>query len=241
MPEPPDLERRVAALEAQISGNRPKKDLWDILGVVGGLATPLVVAALGIYLPYQLAKSQRARDESARERELIAAEAAARVGKASIIPPLMDALLGPDPARRRLAVSTLLIALPTEGPEIARLVATSDPDPNVQSYARTSLGERKEGLIADLFASDSATRGEAAQRLVAGWRDDPALPAELIQYASERRDNANGVYNTVVVLGSLSKGALVKNREAILEFLTSAQGQGPKTRQAADNVRSRIR
>lgn len=237
----PDLERRIATLEGQASAGRPGKDLWDILGVVGGLATPLVVAALGIYLPYRLAETQRDRDDSARERELIAAEASARVGKASIIPPLMDALLGPDPARRRLAVSTLLIALPTEGPEIARLVATSDPDPGVQNYARASLGERKEGLIAALFASDSASRVDAAQKIIAGWRDDPELPGELIQYAAERRDNPNGVYNTVVVLGSLSKETLAKNRQAILEFERSAQTQGPKTRKAGEDLRARLR
>ena len=233
MTEPSALEERVAALEQQVAASRPKKDFWDVLSAIGGLATPLVVAGLGIYLPYRL-------NEAQRQRDLIAAESSLRVAKANIIPPLMDALLSNDAARRQLAVSTLLIALPTEGPELARIVAASDPSQEVKQYASASLDRRRQALLIDLFSADSQTRIEAARALIAGWREDGTVVQELIRYAEEHRDNPNGVYNTVIVLGGLSPAATMGHRDAILRFAEWAQRQGRKTKSAVEELTAKL-
>ena len=57
-------------------------------------------------------------------------------------------------------MSTPLIALPTEEPELARLVAASDPSPEVKQYAHTSLERRTNTLFEQLFAADAQQRVE---------------------------------------------------------------------------------
>jgi hypothetical protein len=62
------LEQRLTLLEQRVAALPLKKDIWDVLGTLGSLATPLVVAALGIWrLPAWL-HSARTRRTIARSR-----------------------------------------------------------------------------------------------------------------------------------------------------------------------------
>jgi len=218
------------------------KDGWDRLTALSSIITPLVVVALGVYLPIVFSHSQKQAEERARERELDAAEVGARATKAGVIPPLLDALLSSDATRRKIAISALLIALPDEGPQLVREISLAEKNPSesVGAHAEAALSARREDLVSDLFAPNAGTRQQAAKSLVQGYREDPRLAKDVISKAETEPRNADGVYNSTVILGSLPKEALAADRPKVERFLRTAERQGPKTQEAARVVRQKL-
>lgn len=92
-----------------------------------------------------------------------------------------------------------------------------------------------------LFSDDPPARIEAAKSVLAGWREDSVVVQLLLRYSETHRDNTNGVYNAAVVLGGLSAAALAPSRDLVLRFADWAGTQGPKTKQATDVLRRRVR
>jgi hypothetical protein len=228
-----------------------EKDFWDKIQAIGallsGVAVPLVLfVATEKADELQKASDASARerqqlaDTSARERELTQGDTSVRVAQANVIPPLIDGLLSTDPKRRKLAISAILIALPADGPNLVRELGTQSEDADVKSYAAGALKNRKDELVSELYANDPDTRRIAARALVDGWRNDPGLAQHLIDHADANKDNPNGVYNSVVVLGGLSQNALAPHREKVESFLTTASTQGTKTAEQAQRVKKRL-
>jgi hypothetical protein len=221
--------------------SRPK-DSWDRLAAIGSIATPIVAVLLGIYLPIALGAAQREADDRARDRQLDVAEVGARATKASVIPPLLDALLSADKTRQKMAISALLIALPEEGPGLVQQIqlAQSDGRTSVIEHARKALDARRGELIRDAFALDPTTREQAARNLATGWREDPKLAAALVQQAQQEPGNKAGAQAAVTILGSISAPALAKDSAAVRRFLDDADRRGLSTRQATGSVRLKL-
>jgi hypothetical protein len=215
--------------------------------LLSGVAVPVILfvaAQKAEQLQKASAKSALERDrvasENARERELAIAEISARVAQASVIPPLIDGLLSNDVQRRKLAISAILIALPQDGPNLVREIGTEAEEKAVQDYAAGALKHRKKQLVANLYAEDADTRKTAARALVDGWRDDPELPALVVEQAHANPKDETGVYNSVVVLAGLSSKALESNRARVESFVSSASAQGAKTAAQAERVKTKL-
>jgi hypothetical protein len=227
------------------------KDVWDRIQAIGallsGIAVPLVLF-VATEKADQLQKAsdasarerQQLSDASTRERELSQGDTAVRVAQANVIPPLIDGLLSTDPKRRKLAISAILIALPVDGPNLVRELGAQSEDADVKSYAAVALKDRKDQLVSDLYANDADTRRVAARALVDGWRNDTSLAPRLIDHADANKDNPNGVYNSVVVLGGLSPTALAPHRDKVESFLATASNQGAKTAEQAQRVKKTL-
>lgn len=152
----------------------------------------------------------------------------------------MRSLTSANPQERKLAVEAVLIALPEQGPVLVRTIAQSDEDKTVQAAARSSLEQRVSTLIRELFADNARVRMGAAQDLIQGWRNEPNVVRALVEFATQNRDNSNGVYNTVVVLNEFSPSALQAHKQEVLNFLEVAKTTGSKTAAKATALVTRL-
>lgn len=240
-----------------------EKDSWDKIQAVGALLSGIAIPLLLFFASYKAdalrkaadqsarelqqqaeasaLKLQREADESARERALTQGDMSLRVSQASIIPPLIDGLLSADAKKRKLAISAILIALPVDGPKLVQELGAQSEDADVKSYAQKALSDRKEKLVADLYASDASTRTTAASALVTGWKNDGDIAKRVIDSAQRQPGNETGVYNSVVVLNGLSRNALAPHKSEVETFLKSASQQGAKTASQAQRVEAKLR
>jgi hypothetical protein len=62
----------------------------------------------------------------------------------------------------------------------------------------------------------------------------------LVEFATQNRDNSNGVYNTVVVLNEFSPRALQAHKEEVLNFIKVANATGDKTAAKATALVKRL-
>jgi vacuolar-type H+-ATPase subunit H len=186
-------------------------------------------------------KLQREADDSARERGLAQGDMTLRVAQASIIPPLIDGLLSTDIKKRKLAISAVLIALPVDGPKLVQDLGAQSEDDEVKSYAEKALNERKEKLVADLYAGDEGASTTAARALVSGWKNDGDVAKRLITKAQKQPENKTGVYNSILVLDGLSRSALAQNQRELEPLLKAAASQqGTKTAIQAERVEAKL-
>ncbi|MEO8336989.1 MAG: hypothetical protein ABI664_18540, partial [bacterium] len=174
------------------------------------------------------------------EQSHVIAEANTKIAQASLINTMMKSLTSTNAQERKLAVDAVLIALPEQGPTLVRTIAQSDEDKSVQAAARNSLETRVTALIRQLFSTDPRERIGAAQDLVTGWRNDASVVLELVTFATQNKDNANGVYNSVVVLNEFTLRALQAQRAEVLGFVDVAKTTGAKTATVASALAGRL-
>lgn len=206
-----------------------KKDAWDRLTALAMIFVPAAIALAGHFIAQGL-----------KQAEIGVAQANTKIAQANLINTMMKSLTSPNPQERQLAVEAVLIALPDQGPALARTIAQSDKDKTVQAAARSSLEQRVGGLIRDLFSGDAQVRIRAAQDIIQGWRNDPNVALALVEFAAQNMDNANGVFNTVVVLNELSSQALQAHKQEVLQFSAAAKKAGAKTEIKATALAKRL-
>ena len=224
-----------------MANSESKKDVWDRLTALATILVPAAIALAGHFIAQGLKQAEISSEEKRAEQSHLIAEANTKIAQATLINTMMKSLTSPNPQERKLAVQAVLIALPEQGPVLVRTIAQSDEDTSVQAAAQSSLQERVGTLVRGLFSEDARVRIGAAQDLIVGWRNDPNVVQELVQFASNNRDNVNGVYNTVVVLNEFTSRALEEHREQVLSFLELAMATGAKTKSKAEALAKRIR
>src|SRR5436309_8266076 len=174
MPETDDLQKQK--LEAEIEKiqaeknkvlieienlHSPKKNRWDKLQVMSGLLIPLVIA----YFAFIQNKSndenrkdaasiQLKLDSLQTDRQIAISKINSRVGQVNLVSNFFDALLSTDQSRKKLAIKAVLIALPEEGPDLVRIVSSSDDKDSIRTYAKTSLDTRRDLLINQMYSDE---------------------------------------------------------------------------------------
>lgn len=206
-----------------------KKDTWDRLTALSTILVPASIALAGNFIAQGLKQAEINSEERRAEQSNSIASANTKIAQANLINTLMKSLTSNNPQERKLAVEAVLIALPEQGPVLVRTIAQSDEDKTVQAAAITSLEQRVSLLIRELFSEDAQVRIGAAQDLIQGWRNEPNVVQALIEYATQHRDNSNGIYNTVVVLNDFSLHALQAHKQEIIKFIEIAKKTGSKT------------
>jgi hypothetical protein len=217
-----------------------KKDVWDRLTALATILVPAAIALAGHFIAQGLKQAEISSEERRAEQSRLLAEANTKIAQASLINTMMKSLTSPNPQERKLAVQAVLNALPEQGPVLVRTIAQNDEDKTVQAAAQTSLEQRVNALIRDLFSEDARVRIGAAQDLIQGWRSEPNVVHALVEFATQNRDNSNGVYNTVVVLNEFSLRALEAHKEQVLKFIELAKATGSKTEAKAVALAKRL-
>ena len=133
-----------------------RKDLWDRLTALAAILVPAAIALAGHFIGQGLKEAELRGQERQAQQASAIAEANTKIAQAGLINTLMKSLTSPNPQERKLAVQTVLIALPDQGPLLARTIAQTDEDEAVQVAARSSLKQRADTLIRQLFADDAA-------------------------------------------------------------------------------------
>ena len=209
------------------------KDSWDRITALATIMIPAAIALAGHFISQGLKHAEIASEEMRAEQSRILAESNIRVAQAGVINTLMKSLTSPNSRERKLAIDAVLIALPEQGAALVRTVAETDADKTVQDAARTSLEHRAGNLIHELFSDAANVRINAAKEIVKSWRADPSMIAGLVQFAEQNKDNVDGIYNTVVVLGEFNPASLEVHKEQVLKFLNFAKTIGEKTKAKA--------
>jgi hypothetical protein len=217
-----------------------KKDAWDRLTALATILIPAAIALAGHFIAQGLKQAEISSEEKRAEQSSAIAEANTKIAQANLINTMMKSLTSSNPQERKLAVEAVLIALPEQGPVLVRTIAQSDEDKTVQAAAKSSLEQRVSTLIRDLFSEDARVRIGAAQDLIQGWRNEPNVVLAFVEFATQNRDNSNGVYNTVVVLNEFSPRALQAHKQEVLNFLEVAKTTGPKTEAKATALVKRL-
>ncbi len=217
-----------------------RKDAWDRLTALATILVPAAIALAGHFIAQGLKQAEISSEDRRAEQSLLIAQANTKIAQANLINTMMKSLTSSNPQERKLAVQAVLIALPEEGPVLVRTIAQSDEDKTVQAAAKTSLEQRVGALIRDLFSEDARIRIGAAQDLIQGWRNEPNVVLELVKFATQNRENSNGVYNTLVVLNEFSLRALEDNKKQVLEFIELAKATGSKTGARATALAKRL-
>lgn len=215
------------------------KDAWDRLAALAGILVPAAIALAGHFIAQGLKQAEIANESQRIEQTRIAADSTTKIAQANLVNTLMKSLTSANAQERKLAVQAVMIAMPEQGILFARTIAEGDESPAVQAAAKTSIGQRVDSLARDLFAADPPTRIAAATELIQGWREDPAAVTAIVEQARADPANADGVYNSAVVLGSLSPKALVQRNAQVDEFVELTRSSGAKTQAKAQAIRRR--
>lgn len=218
-----------------------KKDAWDRLTALASILVPAAIGLTGYFISDGLKQAELENEKHRAEQSYAIAEANKKIAQASLVKTLIESLTSENPQERKLAVAAVLIGLPEEGPAFVRITAASDNDASVQSLAKDSLLERVDQLIIELFSDNRERRTAAAKELTLGFRNEAHVVSALVNYAKENQDNANGIYNTVVVLSEFSLPALKAHEQELLEFAGVAAANGPNTKAKVDELLNRYR
>lgn len=235
------LEQRLAKLEAG------GKDRWDKFQILASLLIPAAVAFAGYYFSNALAGAQRDAEEQRARAEQVAAEqrvqaeqlateASMRISQAELISTFMRSLLSENRAEKELAIRAVILALPEAGPQLVAVIQVSSPDPETKRVARLALDERRERLVKELYAGEAQVRKAAAEKIVAGFRQDPGLVSQLAAEAEKQKDNPDGIYNSAVVLNEIPSERLQASPEKVRQFAKIAEQNGERTRRLMEKA-----
>lgn len=169
--------------------------LWTRLPALLAAANPVLLLVVGVYLNSSIDSAKlQIQENSARLLDLkTAAETSSitariRVDKVKVIGDFINDLTGPDDRRRRLAIETILIALPDEGARLVKAVESlGDSEVTAKDViaAKNALEHTRSRLVADMFAKDRTTRVDALHSLQRGWADDSIMIGQLIDRAMQ--------------------------------------------------------
>lgn len=227
------VDERIAKLEAEVSRLKDKgKDGWDRFSIFMSALVPLAIAGVGGSYSYF---SQKAETEIAEIRS----QAESRIKQAELVSKYFEPLTGTNEKKRQFAVDSLLVAAPDYGPVLVRVVAETAPAA-AAAYATSALSGRRDVLIRQMFGDDPSQRKNAYEQLLSAWGDDDSLVTAVITHGLSDRTNGNGIYNALVLLSHMQRETIRKKKAEILEFSRAIEDSGPKIKQRADVLRSRL-
>ena len=246
------VEERLSEIEATLKAIQQKpKDPWEKLSIVFSALIPFAIAYAGWHFSREMkvaeiesaeatAAARVQLEQVISDGQLSVAQVGSKVQQAGLVHQYLEELLSRDPARRKLALEAVLIALPEDGPRLARVVAQSEPQADVRAAASSALTQRRSQLIRQLYDESPTTRRNAAQALLSGWPSDPGLIEELVPYATENLTNLNGTYNALVVLAQMQQDTIIQRKQQILDFAKIAEPKGDRIAARVAILRDRL-
>lgn len=239
-----DRLRRLEKLADNSSPNR--KDVWDILSVIGGLLIPVAIFAVGQQYASRMAQAAIKSEEARSAGSLSVSKVGARVSQASFLLSSVETLAGADGPKKRLAIQALLIAFPEDGERIVREVSETDSSPEIRQFALQSLSKQWESSIQRLFTADSLGKREAADKLLQEGRTDKTLVLALLESAQRALNDPQtpgrdgGIYAILVVLSEVNPEALAPYEADLRRLAERARPMGERTSNRVDILLRRL-
>jgi hypothetical protein len=242
-----EIDRLNAELEKlrnlnQDSAVEKKKDYW--IKLISSVLLPLTIALSGYWFSQAIktkelqynAKEAHEHDSLENvhnQQQLKLSVQSQRLETYKIITPLLETLAGADAQRRSYATNVILEIMPEEGPLILNIGKNSDPA-NAKAYQK-KLDSKQDVLVAGIFSADPSFRTSSANEIMVNWYKTSGIVDALLTYASTHMDNANGIFNTVVVLQNMNGRVLKIKQQDIQTFLKQVIGMKnmDKTKQNA--------
>lgn len=235
------IESELSQIGSELSKLEPsRKDGWDIFTAVVSVLVPLSIAWVGHQYAQAMKDAEIQSQETIAQNSLDITKFNTRIAQANTVHKFLEALLSEEEARRTLAIKAVLIALPIEGPQLVQIVKKTDKNPAVRAEATKALVDRRASLIQNLYSPSGSERIEAYKTLLATWADDQTLAPELISFGRKNQSNNDGIYNTLVLLSHMQPSALKPHISEIKKFSHEVEGIGPKTKERAEKLRSRL-
>lgn len=110
----------------------------------------------------------------------------------------------------------------------------------VMNFAPMPMEDKKiKEAIQGLFDSSALVRSRSYAAFMKDYGNESRMIYSLLEYATNHKDNLNGIYNTLVVLNNTD----LKNvdKKYITDFAESVRANGEKTSQRVDVLLSRIK
>ncbi|QEM08738.1 hypothetical protein [Mucilaginibacter rubeus] len=217
-----DLKKELAKLKETTDEDK-KKDFW--LKFFSSIFLPLAITASGYWFSQAIKKQDM---EQSRDHDAVANQQYQQQMQLSIqnqrletykfVTPLLDIMVNnPDPQKRVYAAKVITEVLPNDAPELLKTAITSDPA-NTKKY-QTALDSTQGKLVAGLFSENASTRTNSANDIMVNWYKTASIVPQLVDYALQNMNNANGIFNTVVVLQNMHGSVLKVNKAKIQDFL----------------------
>jgi hypothetical protein len=203
------------------------KDFW--IKLISSVLLPLAIALSGYWFT-QAIKSQELRstaqearlhdslDNAHFQENLKLSLQTQRLENYKFITPMLEILAGSDPKRKTYATGVVLAIMPEEGPQLLNM------DPASSAKYQATLTDRKDLLVVNLFSEDASIRTTSANDIMVNWYKTFDIADSLINYAGAHMDNANGIYNTIIVLQNMSGQVLKVKKQPIQAFLQKVMG-----------------
>jgi hypothetical protein len=131
------------------------------------------------------------------------------------------------------AVDNLLEASSAALPSPSALDGRSNAVQQLENSSRTQL-------IEQLFDPSAAVRVKAYGGLLPRYKDDATLVPEVLKVAQENPQNANGIYNALVVLSHMNATSLGPYSKEIAAFAEASQSLGPRVSERARTLLGRL-
>jgi hypothetical protein len=197
--------------------------------ILSAILIPISIAVAGHLFGLQMKNMEIASQEMQFQQEhsfeLSKQEADWRITKSELVYKFMDALTSSEPAKRKLAVETILIALPEDGPKLVSVIAQNDPSEDVQASASNSLKHQMQKIMNEMFSNDKNVRLKATESAILGWQSNQDFIAGIIDKAIQEIENANGVWNAIVFLENVGAKELKQQEAVLLKLLENLKLQ----------------
>lgn len=204
------------------SGN--EKTTFDkVVKVSSAILIPLSIALAGHLFGIQMKYADIQSQEKMHRQDW-------RITKGELISKFVDDLTSSSEIKRKIAVESILIALPEDGPRIAQKVSNDDPSKEVRKSANNSIENEILKIIKRMFSSeDENTRIESTKEAISGWTNSDKFISMLIQYSLTNIENPNGVWNSVIYLEKNNANHLSRHREEINKLRANLDSIGDRT------------
>ena len=217
--------------------------------VVEVVLMPLVVAIVGTVGTYLITKQQQESADALSSAQMESVEARSKAERQiRIIEIFFEDISSKNDDDRILALEILKELDADLAQRLSKAVRDREEEDSevwrtasrVANEAVARAEQQRALLIQQLFSDSAALRTNAYDQLIANWASEKALISEVIAYARLNPDNENGVYNTVVLLSHMNRDTIKEEKEEITKFSREAESIGPKTKERAATLRSRL-
>ncbi|MEL6276731.1 MAG: hypothetical protein AAFU03_16660, partial [Bacteroidota bacterium] len=172
-----DLKIKLNNIEQklnQLDEKARRKDIWDIIGIVSSFLIPLSI----FLASYFLTKSEKKQQKIRAKTEIRLAEIESKVKQADVLHSFFNDLLDTDTTKQRLAMESIVLAMPDEGLEIVKILPKLKVGDKKQRKKTKALvnnfvtAKTIRKLTAEMFSENANISSSAKEELLDSYKDE---------------------------------------------------------------------
>ena len=115
------------------------KDIWDKFSIISSVLIPISISIIGIVY----STSMKEAEISVSKDNINIAKISAKVEQAKLVHLFLEGLTSEDEAIKKLAIKSVLMALPEEGIELVEVLSVSDVSKNIREFSEREINRFK--------------------------------------------------------------------------------------------------